>query len=91
MGWSCSAKAAATLAIITNACVTATRVQNLSPCRQFFFERSDKGFADGGIGGRVVRRSNGALVGSWHINGQGHITKAPNWMKSLVPSNLIKE
>lgn len=91
MGWSCSKAASEVMTKISNACIAQTGSQNTFKVKntEFFFEASRKEHYDGAITGSIVKMLPNNMcrkAGSFKINGDGTIERAPKFMKkaSLV-------
>jgi hypothetical protein len=85
MGWSHSAKAGKVLEAWENACVNSTGKTNTwkEDNIEFFFETSRTEHASGAITGSIQKIENNLayLHGSFRIEGDGTITRAPAFLK----------
>jgi len=89
MGWSCSAAASDVMRAWTELCVAQTGSQNVykTASGEYFWEVSRKEWDDGAITGSIVELGpptgspdgarSGRKVGSFKINGDGTIARAP--------------
>ena len=98
MGWSCRAEAASVLEAWTRACVASTGSQNTWKVgnRTFFYEASRVEHDDGAVTGRIleVLSTEGDVLhcrvaGSFRIEGDGRMTRAPRFLKAAVPQMLL--
>jgi hypothetical protein len=92
MGWSCNAAAAGVLECWTAACRAATGMSNVYTvgATRYFFEVSRTEHPDGAITGTVLREtsrqgdtSQCVRAGSFRIEGDGCVTRAPGHLKAL--------
>jgi hypothetical protein len=90
MGWSCRADAARTMAKWTAACEAQTGSQNVFEVdgASYFWELSRTEHHDGAITGSIqktVRREGDRMwcrkVGTFRIEGDGTVTRAPKFLK----------
>ena len=92
MGWSHSAKAGKVLEAWQNACANSTGTSNTwkDNGKEFFFETSNKEHSDGAITGSIQRLENSGSDdcrrfaypnGSFRIEGDGTISRAPAFLK----------
>lgn len=92
MGWSCCARAAWTLDAWTAACLESTGSQNVFRVNneRYFFETSRKEHSDGAITGTVWRflpdDKHVRRCGSFRIEGDGSVTRAPKFLKDASPT-----
>lgn len=95
MGWSCSTAASEAMGAWTDACWESTRTQNTwkaADGSEFFWELSRKEWDDGAITGSIIALGpptgspdgarSGRKVGSFKINGDGSIARAPAFLKA---------
>lgn len=99
MGWSCRADASRVLEQMTAACVTSTGMSNTYEVKgqRYFFEVSRTEHHDGAITGAVMKMSPAdaqgrcfcTRAGSFRINGDGSIARAPKFLKdaALIVAN----
>ncbi len=90
MGWSCRADAAETMHKWTAACVAQTGSQNVYRVggREYFWDVSRTEHDDGAITGTIIviteKRPDGSSlgrrVGSFRINGDGTVRRAPRFL-----------
>lgn len=90
MGWSCTAKAGWVLDTWTDACVKSTDSSNVWETNKgrYMFETGREQH-DGAIVGQVYRfvdRSRAIRSGSFRIEPDGTITRAPKFLKDASPS-----
>jgi hypothetical protein len=105
MGWSCAARAGRTMRAWSAACVESTKSQNefVSRGARYFWEVSNVEHGDGAITGAVWRMV-GKLpgdgpdtmrcrkAGSFRINPDGTVARAPAWLKAVkVPADFEGE
>jgi len=92
MGWSCNAKAGWVLDAWINACFAQSGCQNNFEAngQKYFFETSRKEHNDGAITGVVWRNlpdgKSCRQSGSFRIEGDGTVTRAPAFLKAASPS-----
>lgn len=100
MGWSCAAKAGDVLRRWTEACVEQTGSQNVfeDRGRRYFFEVSRTEHGDGAITGSVHRETHrdGDRVfcqraGTFRINGDGSVARAPGFLKRAAASRPARD
>jgi len=94
MGWSCRADAGKTMDAWIKACVEATGSSNVYRVGgdEFFWETSRTEHADGAITGSIVKvtvknpdgSSYCRKVGTFRIEGDGRIARAPKWLKDAA-------
>ena len=89
MGWSCSRLASMTMDRWTVACIASTGIQNVfvSKSTRYFWEASRKEHRDGSITGQIFRHVDPTHVrpsGSFRINGDGTIRRAPKFLKDAA-------
>lgn len=90
MGWSCRTDAANTLDKIEKACRLSTGSQNCIKQGEdeFFFDVSRTEHNDGAITGSVFKftpsKTHCRKAGSFRIEGDGTVTRAPAWMKKAA-------
>lgn len=95
MGWSCSSEASEAMGAWTDACFASTRTQNTwkgPDGSEFFWEISRREYDDGSITGSIIALGaptgspdgarSGRKVGSFKINGDGTIARAPAFLKA---------
>jgi len=96
MGWSCRADAAVTMESWTAACVAQTGSPNVFRVngREYFWEVSSVEHDDGAITGTIVRVEGPGSTpdstacrsaGSFRINGDGTVARAPRFLKLASP------
>lgn len=96
MGWSCRADAARTMEAWTAACVSQTGSQNTYRVdgAEFFWEVSRTEHSDGAITGMIVKvvgpgstpdSTMCRRVGTFRINGDGTVARAPRFLKLASP------
>lgn len=80
MGWSCRKDAMDTMNAWAEACYKQSGISNLwrENGREYFFEHSRTEHADGAITGTIWPR------GSFRIEGNGEVSRAPKFLKSIV-------
>jgi hypothetical protein len=93
MGWSCRKEASETMGRWTAACVAQTGSSNvyLMDGREYFWELSQKEHDDGAITGAIVevveKRLDGSSTaksaGTFRINPDGSVARAPAFLKGL--------
>lgn len=86
MGWSCRADAGRVLDKMTQACVASTGMQNTYKVNDvsYFYEVSRTEHEDGAITGSIYRMLAGNMAqkaGSFRIEGDGTVTRAPKFLK----------
>lgn len=89
MGWSCRADAGRTLDAFTRMCRDSTGMSNTYEAKgkRFFFEVSNTEHEDGAITGTIARfinESQCVSAGSFRINGDGSIARAPAALKAAA-------
>jgi hypothetical protein len=92
MGWSCRADAAKTYDKWDRHCRETTGSSNVfvQDGEKFFFEGSRKEHADGAITGsifKMIGKTHARKVGSFRINGDGTVARAPKVLKDLSKSS----
>ncbi len=101
MGWSCRADAARTMERWDKACRESTGMSNVwkDGDDEFMYELSSKEHDDGAITGTIEKRVAGPAsnpdglyykrAGTFRINGDGTIARAPAWLKDAGASFLV--
>lgn len=89
MGWSCRSDAARTYEKWRKGCVNQTGGQNTFKVgeKSYFFENSRKEHVDGAITGtiwRILDNGKARRSGSFRIEGDGKIKRAPAILKSFI-------
>jgi hypothetical protein len=94
MGWSCSVAADNTMRVWVRACRESTGSSNtyITNSGEYFFELSRREYDDGSITGsiwKIVEKiapdtSRAKPAGSFRIEGDGTITRAPKFLKDCV-------
>ena len=89
MGWSCAKAAAETMDSWVDACVKQTGSQNVFAAngKRYFWEVSNREYRDGAITGTVfafVGESEARQVGSFRIDGDGKVVRAPKGLLALI-------
>jgi len=90
MGWSCAAAASKVIELWSEACIAQTQSQNTfrdHKGTEYFWERSNKEHADGAITGtmfKMVGDTHCQKAGTFRIEGDGKITRAPIFLKKAA-------
>jgi len=91
MGWSYSQAAGRIMDAWTQACIKSTGSQNCweqENKKRYFWETSRTEWPDGSITGTIFRFVGGEHVrrsGTFRINGDGSIERAPAFLKAALP------
>jgi hypothetical protein len=88
MGWSCSAKASDVMAAWSNFCYHQTEMTNMfrNNGKTYLLEYSNREYDDGSITGTILVQVEGNFYrkcGSFKINGDGTIARAPAVLKKV--------
>ena len=91
MGWSYAARAGWVMDAWTKACLDSTGIQNVFEAngQRYMWEHSRKEHGDGAITGRIWRFLPDERItpnGSFRIEGDGSITRAPAFLKKASPT-----
>ena len=89
MGWSCRKDAAEVSDTWVEACLAQTKSQNTFEVKgvKYFWETSRKEHGDGAITGTIwkfVDETHVNRTGTFHIEGNGTITRAPKFLKDAA-------
>jgi hypothetical protein len=96
MGWSCRKEAGDVVQAWTEACVAQTDSQNTFVPNgdvKYFWETSHREYGDGAITGTIWKfLPNGFCrrSGTFRIEGDGTITRAPKWLKDAAIRHKVK-
>jgi hypothetical protein len=88
MGWSCSKDASDVMQRWTAACIRQSGQQNVfySGTKKYFWEVSNVEHDDGAITGSIIHMLNDhecRKVGTFRINGDGSISRAPKYLRQV--------